>query len=264
MSSNSKSSSSKPRLLCLHGACSNDEITQFQTAGLALDQRFDCVYLHGPHIVAKSAIGLDQLSDGPFYAWSDPTKSLYEQEEMWERSLDYIADYCRKSDDNHNANNNHRGCTFDGIFGFSQGAAIITNFCHPNIWKTKYNMKDCPWKFAILACGAGGHRITGVSRDSITKIDMPSFHIYGKNDRQLNDSKIISDYWSNTQLCTHTHSRGHEIDIQMHTREKEMMKKLNSFYDELKNNNKKKGGSWLQKLDMSMPEFYLCGKTFGG
>jgi hypothetical protein len=50
---------------------------------------------------------------------------------MWERSLDYIADYCRKSDDNYNANN-HRGCTFDGIFGFSQGAAIkITNFCPP-------------------------------------------------------------------------------------------------------------------------------------
>jgi hypothetical protein len=39
--------------------------------------------------------------------------------------------------------------------------------------------------------------------------------------------------------------------------------KLNSFNDELKNNNKKKV-SWLQKFDMSMPEFYLCGKTFGG
>ena len=54
----------------------------------------------------------------------------------------------------------------------------------------------------------------------------------------------------------------------MHAREKEMMKKLNSFYDECtsmkNNNNKKKKGSWLQKLDMSMPEFYLCGKTFGG
>jgi hypothetical protein len=121
-------------------------------------------------------------------------------------------------------------------------------------------MKECSWKFAILACGAGVHCITGISRDSTTKIDIPSFHIYGKNDRQLNDSKIISEYWSLTQL---THSRGHEIDIQMHTREKEMMKKLNSFYDEMKNDNKKKG-SWLQKFDMSMPEFYLCGKTFGG
>lgn len=258
MLSNNFKSSSKPRLLCLHGACSNDEITQFQTAGLALDQRFDCVYLHGPHIVAKSAIiGLDQLSDGPFYAWSDPTKSLYEQEEMWESSLDYIADYCRKSN---NANNCGR-TIFDGIFGFSQGAAIITNFCHPNIWKTKYNMKECPWKFAILACGAGGHRIT-LSRDSATKIDIPSFHIYGKNDRQLNDSKIISEYWSQTQRCTHMHGRGHEIDIQMHTREKEMMKKLNSFYDECCIKNNKKKGSWLQKFDM--PEFYLCGKTFGG
>ena len=88
------------------------------------------MYLHGPHIVAKSGYGLDQLSDGPLLRLSDPTKNVYEQEEMWERSLDYIADYCRKSDDNYNANN-HRGCTFDGIFGFSQGAAIITNFCHP-------------------------------------------------------------------------------------------------------------------------------------
>ena len=125
-------------------------------------------------------------------------------------------------------------------------------------------MKACPWEFAILACGAGGHCITGVSRDSTTtttKIEIPSFHIYGKNDRQLNDSKIISEYWSLTQL---THSRGHEIDIQMHTREKEMMKKLNSFYDEMKNNNRKKGGSWLQKLDMSMPEFFYVVKHLGG
>jgi hypothetical protein len=73
-------------------------------------------------------------------------------------------------------------------------------------------------------------------------------------------ARLYPEYWSLTQL---THSRGHEIDIQMHTQEKEMMKKLNSFHDEMKNDNKKKG-SWLQKFDMSMPEFYLCGKTFGG
>ena len=44
-------------------------------------------------------------------------------------------------------------------------------------------------------------------------------------------------------------------------------KKVKTVKEEVEKNtanNKKKGGSWLQKFDMSMPEFYLCGKTFGG
>ena len=108
-----------PRLRTLSTRClSNDEITQFQTAGLALDQRFDCC-IFMDHISLQSR-AMDWIS----------YQMDHLQEEMWECSFDYIADYCRKSDDNHNANN--RGRTFDGIFGFSQGAAIkITNFCHP-------------------------------------------------------------------------------------------------------------------------------------
>ena len=249
--------SNKPRLLCLHGACSNDDITMYQTAGLALQERFDCIYLHAPHI-ARPFPGLEKLSDGPFYAWSDPTTrvSLADQEDMWDASLDYIANYFKSRGDTDDGDGPQ---PFEGVFAFSQGAAIITNFSHPNVWKEKFKLAMCPWKFVVLACGAGGQRNT-VSRDSAL-VDLPSFHIFGKNDRMLMDSKLIAEYWEPTCRTTHTHGRGHEIDMQIHTREKELMKKLNNFFDEHCCTTKKKGWG-IQGLPM--PEFYLCGKTFGG
>lgn len=216
----------KPRLLCLHGARSNDEIAAYQIAGLNLQKRFECLYLHAPH-VTKPAPGLEHFSEGPFYAWADPSKSISDQEDQWNESLGYIAEYFT------------RDGPFDGVYGFSQGASMITNFSHPSTasWKkTRFETTRAqrpPWKFAILACGAGGHRITASRAGSTTAIiDIPSFHIFGKKDTLLNDSRVVAEYWSPSRRITHAHGRGHEIDMQMHVREVEMMRKLHAFLDE--------------------------------
>jgi hypothetical protein len=208
----------KPRLLCLHGAGSNGEIAAFQTAGLDLQNRFVCVYLRAPH-TTRPAPGLEHFSEGPFHAWADASRSASDQEDQWDESLGCIAEYCKGEN------------PFDGVYGFSQGASIITDFSHTGVWKTRFGMKACPWKFAILACGAGGYRIN-TPRAGSTAIDIPSFHIFGKKDNLLNGSRAVAEYWAPSRRVTHTHDRGHEIDMQMHVREKEMMKKLNTFLDE--------------------------------
>ena len=208
----------KLKMLCLHGVYSNNDITAMQTVGLKLGDKVECVYLHAPHVTRGCYPGVDAFSGGPWYAWCDPTKSLEEQEDQWEESLEYIAKYCKEN-----------GPFEGGVYGFSQGASIITNFSHPEIWKDKFKLKRCPWKFAILACGGSSHNIT-IPRGTI--IDMPSFAIFGKKDRHLNDGKIISQYWEPSKRVSHTHGRGHEIDMQMFAREKEMMAKLNHFLDE--------------------------------
>ena len=205
---------SKPTLLCLHGGGSNNDITPFQTGGLKLQDRFECIYLHAPHVARQCYPGLENFSDGPFYTWSDTSKSLEDQEDQWEDSLVYIAEYCKRKG------------PFAGVYGFSQGAAIITNFSHPTIWRDKFKMSVCPWKFAILGCAGASHRL------SISKgvtINMPSFHILGLKDRHLNDSRTISQFWDKSQKATFTHDRGHEIDMQMWKREKELMERLNEF-----------------------------------
>jgi len=237
---------SKPRILCLHGGGSNNDITPFQTMGLQLSAHLECVYLHAPHTTKKCYPGLDLLSEGPWYIWADPSKSLSDQEDQWDESLEYIATFCKKNG------------PFDGVYGFSQGAAIITNFSHPKIWKDRFHMKCCPWKFAILACGGASQYLT------ITKgatIDVPSFHIFGKKDRLLVDGKKMADYWDPSKKVTHTHGRGHEIDMQMNKREKEMMVKLKKFLDEHLSS-KRAGVEFFSKF--SMPEFFLLGHTFGG
>ena len=207
----------KPRLLCLHGARSNGEIAAFQTQGLDLQKRFECVYLRAPH-VTKPAPGLEHFSEGPFYAWADPSRGVSDQEDQWDESLGYIAEYCKKEG------------PFDGAFGFSQGASMITNLSHPSAWGEKFRMRARPWKFAILACGAGSHLVAAPRAGSA--IDAPSFHVFGEKDRLLNDSRIVAEYWAPSRRVTCAHGRGHEIDMQMHVREKEVMRKLNAFLEE--------------------------------
>ena len=115
-------SKSRPRLLCLHGARSNDEITSLQLIGLDLRDRFDCHFLHAPHVTGP-ARGLEDISDGPYYAWSDPHSggSLSDIEDRWDEGLAYLAEHIK------------RHGPFDGAYGFSQGAAMITNFSYPAV-----------------------------------------------------------------------------------------------------------------------------------
>ncbi|KAL7526956.1 hypothetical protein ACHAWF_001983 [Thalassiosira exigua] len=206
-----------PRILCLHGARSNDDISLCQVAGLRLSDRAECVYLHAPHVVADAYPGLRQISPGPWYAWADADAGEGSDgwPAQWVRSLEYLARYCKE-----------RG-PFDGVYGFSQGASIATNFSHPGVWRDRFGLERCPWKFAVLACAGGSSRID--LKEEGSPIDLPSFHIYGEKDPYLSDSRRVAGYWDETNRVEHTHARGHEIDVRMRVREKELMAKLNQF-----------------------------------
>ncbi len=226
------------RLLCLHGARSNSEITKMQMIGLDLQDKFDITYLNAPHVVSHPYPGLENFDDGPYYAWSDPTKSLEIREDQWIESMNFVARRLRDYG------------PYDGVYGFSQGAALITNLSHPkadDVWRRagggRYTTNSSatgrgepPWEFAILACGAGCHNIAVSRFGNDIIIDMPSFHIYGRRDtKHMNDSRTMYDYWNNEIGIVHVHDRGHEIDVAMHARERELMHKLTTFLDERRN-----------------------------
>lgn len=219
------------KILCLHGGASNSDITTFQTMGLQLPKRMECIYIDAPHVIDGCYPGLDAFSSGPFRGWAGPTtKSLSSKAaatvstsagikaDHWDESLEFIAKFC--------ADNG----PFDGVYGFSQGAAIVTNFSHPQIWRDRFHMTDCPWKFAILACGGAINHIT-ISKYNGGTIDIPSFHIHGKKDHLLSESREMTAYYNNSRMVVHSHERGHEIDMRMFAREKDLMAKLDSFLD---------------------------------
>lgn len=179
--------------------------------GLNLDNHFDLVYLHAP-FVTECYPGLELFAEPPFYTWGRSDSSGAERAADRARSLNHIADFVDKHG------------PFEGVYGFSLGSAVITELSHVDTWRDELKLRRCPWNFAILACG-GASRF--ISVDKAVPIGIPSFHIFGEKDRHLEDSRKIADHWADRM--TATHSSGHEIDMMMHRREIEMMRKLDDF-----------------------------------
>ncbi len=82
-----KSTSDRPRLLCLHSTCLNSKITKMQIIGLNLRYMFDITYLNVPHVVAQPLSGLKNFANGPYYAWSNPSRSLEARKDQWTESM---------------------------------------------------------------------------------------------------------------------------------------------------------------------------------
>lgn len=162
-----------------------------------------------PHVAKRCYPGLDQFVDGPFYTWSKSADS-----DPWDKSLEVIAEYCRKEG------------PFDVVFGFSQGAAIVTQFSYPIIWKERFGFKSCPWKSAILACGGAARNVT---IDHPMKIDIPSLHIMGSADPYMEESRDLLELWSSGSKRSYTHQKGHEIDLLILSREEELATILDEF-----------------------------------
>ena len=85
--------------------------------------------MHAPYI-SDSFPRLDEKITGPFYCWADilqrPAVPKAILESQWDESLDCVAQFCVENG------------PFDAVYGFSQGAAIVTNFSHTTIWKDRF------------------------------------------------------------------------------------------------------------------------------
>jgi len=208
------------RVLCLHGHGSNDEITNLQLFGLKLsrEQACDLEFLNAPHVADRHMPGLEQYSEGGFYTWGGK-KFSKEGNSDWEESLDFLAKYLKKNG------------PYDGVYGFSQGVTIITAFSNPMIWKKRFRLYQCPWKFAILACGGGSWLLPNKDQ---TLLDIPSLHIKGKRDFAYKDSTRIEERWRSDNRESYTHKRGHEIDLRLLEREPKLGIMLHDFFDNIR------------------------------
>ncbi len=100
----------RPRILALHGAQSNNNVTRLQLSNLHItDDDYDIDYLQGGVEVAEAHCSLDGLIQGPFYSWFDKDDSASVIRAVWD-----VVNYCRMHG------------PFDGIYGFSSGAVVAS------------------------------------------------------------------------------------------------------------------------------------------
>lgn len=103
----------RPRILAMHGAQSNDEVTRLQLEHLGITQEeYDIVYLRGGVEVEEGHEDIVGLVRGPYYSWfarEDGTGAMGRSVVEAVRDVLRVVTYCGP---------------FDGCYAFSSGAAV--------------------------------------------------------------------------------------------------------------------------------------------
>jgi pimeloyl-ACP methyl ester carboxylesterase len=160
------------RVLCLHGYHGSGAILRRQMAPLAaaLPANVELVYVDAP-----------SLAEGDFGWWHEGFRG-------WERTRDWAVDLLRG------------GPRIDGIFGFSQGAALT------GLLAALRDARPAPlsFEFAIMA---GGFTSTlpqhaGLLRHKLT---VPSVHVTGRADTIVprRDSLLLADRFADPLILEH-------------------------------------------------------------
>lgn len=228
-------SSKKLRILCLHGFRQNASGFKGRTAALAkkLKSLAELVFVNAPHelpfiyqptkqhnscmltplqsnpppsrcnkkyawLVARHSFGKKaggwEKTDTPF----DPLQ-YQQQTEGFDESLSYLKSVFSTQG------------PFDGILGFSQGAAMVAYICAQ---RGKLDL-GLDFRFAIF-CSGFPINLAGHERGSI---NCPSLHVFGNDkggDRQIssNSSRDLASYFEDGCRMIIEHASGHIIPTQ--------------------------------------------------
>src|SRR5260221_10463022 len=172
------------RILCLHGYHGSATILRRQTASLAsaLPSNIELVYVDAP-----------SLASGDFGWWHEGFSG-------WERTRDWAVELLRT------------GPRFDGLFGFSQGAALT------GLLAAVYETRD-----AESASGPGSGSDSAFDIDFAlmvggftsdlpkhadlfrTKLTLPSVHVIGRSDGIVprRDSLLLADRFADPLVIEH-------------------------------------------------------------
>ena len=195
-----------PKLLCLHGRRSNAEVTEMQCQGiLELDKVAALNYLDAPF--ESTAFDKDI---GPGRSWFLRDGPPEAAQETLRQSLLHIVRTIASDG------------PFDGVYGFSQGAAIASLLCEPAV-HAALGLTSPPFRFILLVCGVDYDTAFGAgvaqefmgacaaqedaSRSSL--LQLPSLHFMGEKDDQLASSQALTQRYAQPHLLFH--KSGHAV-----------------------------------------------------
>jgi pimeloyl-ACP methyl ester carboxylesterase len=160
------------RILCLHGYHGSGAILRRQMAPLAaaIPARVELVYVDAP-----------SLSEGDFGWWHEGFRG-------WERTRDWVVELLRT------------GPHIDGIFGFSQGAALTGLLAALR----DHDPSIPQFEFAIMV---GGFTSTMPQHAGLFqhKLTVPSVHVTGRADTIVprRDSLLLADRFADPLVIEH-------------------------------------------------------------
>lgn len=198
------------RVLCVHGYRQNSSSFREKTGALRklLKKHLELIYINAPHPVITDNISQDQENsssagdDQRGWWFSDVQARSFDARQECESSLglDESLKAVREAVKDLGP--------FDGILGFSQGAALVAMVCALQEQKLEPAFS---FRFAILVAG---FRSTCAQHQSFyegLEVTLPSLHVFGQED------KVIPEQMSRELLPTFpgahilTHPGGHFI-----------------------------------------------------
>ena len=168
------------KILALHGRGSNNDITAIQLSSLEIPTRCVADLLSAPHSSSPQSDVFHMLSNRAFHEWGHDEKAL-------KGVLAYIERYG----------------PYDGLYGFSQGAAVVTALSKPGVAEGFGSKRT--WRFVICACG--------VPPPGDGRVNLPSLQISGARDPFRTASKALADVYEAPVLLEH--AGGHELPLKL-------------------------------------------------
>ncbi|XP_030648806.1 esterase OVCA2 [Chanos chanos] len=194
------------RILCIHGYRQNASSFREKTGALRklLKKQVDLVYISAPHQVpARGDISQEQekaagCGDEDQRGWwfSDTQAVSFDARQECEESLGL-----EESVDAVRAAVKEQG-PFDGILGFSQGAAFVAMLCSLQEQKLE---PDFRFRFAILVAGFRSACAQHRRFYDGPAITLPSLHVFGQEDRVIPEqmSRDLLPVFDGAQTLTH-------------------------------------------------------------
>ncbi len=179
----------KPKVLCLHGFCRQSEDLKKTGFMKVLSTHYDLVYADAPHQLAEGSRAWFYYDaeeptkvDWTNIVTADPDKLLGHQE-----SLNYLQNLLAQDP------------TITAIFGFSQGAAMLSLLAYSNL---------LPQRITKLIFACGFHPLSQSYNCSL-----PSLHIMGIKDQTIPNplSLALLQNYPNGVLVKHEGT--HVIDV---------------------------------------------------
>ena len=129
----------KPKLLCLHGFRTSGRILSMQMSAFRYNTEIDCSFMDGPHPCrGEPDTGIAMVyPNETYFEWYNNTETVHEIEISIQAIIAYMVEHG----------------PYDGILGFSQGAAMATRIAHLQSNKDKRLAKVRPLKFFVLIGG---------------------------------------------------------------------------------------------------------------
>ncbi|XP_015183236.1 PREDICTED: UPF0483 protein CG5412 [Polistes dominula] len=213
----------KLRILAIHGYHQSDVIFKKKLGFLrkSFNRELELTFIRAPHkIPTENETDKDSKESG--YGW-------------WFNTEDHVfkatvpSDHCigfEESLELVKKTHQEQG-PFDGILGFSQGAAFATILCIMQ----KKNMYPFRFNFAIII--SGFKSLCKLHAEYYTEtIDIPSLHIYGRTDKVI-PTDMTEKVCGLFKYCNRViHDGGHYMPSQKHVYETfiiTMMKKKNEL-----------------------------------